>query len=330
MKQRCAQMTVVLLLLLAVFNVRASEGEGGYAGAFFQIPVGARPTALGGAYLAVSDDGAGPLFNPAGLADLKRPLFASSYRMLALDRSLGYVTLIFPAKGRSAIGVNWLYAGSGDIAMRDQEGRELGQTLSFNNHAFSALFAKRFEDYISAGLKASYLHATFAEMTAFTVSFDFGIMLYINQFFNREVRDLMPVQDIRVGLTVKHLAAEYRWNNNNYLIEYGDPSSLSTDQDDAVPFEVGLGSSARFFQRKLLAAIDVRKNEKQALMFHAGMEYLVAPEFALRGGFSDGRFTAGTGYIFELGKRTLAIDYAFSTDKVDEGSEHIFSLDILF
>ena len=319
-----------VLAVLSASALPAAEGNGGYAGALFQIPVGARPTALGGAYLAVSDDGAGPLFNPAGLADLKRPLCASSYRMLALDRSLGYVTLIFPAKGESAIGVNWLYAGSGDVTARDQNGRDLGRQLSYNSHAVSAIFAKKFEDYLSAGLNAKYLHATFAEMTAFTVSFDFGFMLYVNQFFSRETRVLLPVQDIRVGLTVKHLAAEYRWNNHNYITQYRDPSALSTDQDDAVPLEIGLGSSARFFQRKLLVAADIRKNEKQDPFFHTGAEYLVAPEFAIRGGFSDGRFTAGNGYIFDIANHVLAIDYAFSTDKVDEGSEHIFSLDLLF
>jgi hypothetical protein len=329
MKLRYICILVILVVLLAS-TLPAVEGDGGYAGAFFQIPIGARPTALGGAYLAVSDDGAGPLFNPAGLVDLKRPLFSSSYRVLALDRALGYATLIFPARGESAIGVHWLYAGSGDVTVRDQNGRDLGRRLSYNSHAFSALFAKKFEDYLSAGLNAKYLHATYAEMTAFTVSFDFGFMLYVNQFFSRETRDLLPVQDVRVGLTVKHLAAEYRWNNENYIHQFRDPSALSTDQDDAVPLEIGLGSSAHFFERKLLAAMDVRKNGKQKPFFHAGVEYMVSPEFAIRGGFSDSRFTAGTGYIFEVGKRTLAVDYAFSTDKVDEGSEHIFSLDILF
>ena len=50
----------------------------------------------------------------------------------------------------------------------------------------------------------------------------------------------------------------------------------------------------------------------------------------LRAGYGDGRLAAGTGYLFAVGKHQLAIDYAFSTDKADEGSEHIFSFDLLF
>ncbi len=321
---------VVVAVPLLARQLAAGEGDGGYAGTFFQIPIGARPSGMGGAYLGVSDDGAGPLFNPAGLADLKRPLFATSYRFLSLDRKIGYVTVTFPARGQSAIGVHWLYAGSGDIMMRDQEGRELGQTLSFNNHAFSVLFAKKFAEYLSVGLNAGYLHSTFAEMTAYTVSLDIGLMFYINEFADRETRDLWQVQDIRVGVTVKHLEAEYRWDNHDYRVEYGGSADNDTEQDDKVPIEAGLGGSARFFKRQLLVAADVLKNEKQDPFLHGGAEYLIVPEFAVRGGYSDGRFTAGAGFIFNIGKRTLAIDYAFSTDKVDEGSEHIFSMDILF
>lgn len=322
--------TSLVAILVHCFPLAAAEGNGGYAGAFFQVPIGARPTALGGAYLAVSDDGAGPLYNPAGLATLKRPLFATSYRVLTLDRRLGYVTLLFPVRGQAAIGFNWLYAGAGEITVRDQNGTDLGRELNFNHYAFALVFAKRFEDYLSAALKANYLHATFAEMTAFSVSFDLGLMLYISQFVDREKREAWPVKDIRVGLTVKHLAAKYRWNNGDYITQFRGTSSLSTDQDDAIPFEVGLGSSARFFERKLLVTADVLKNEKQDPFYHAGVEYLIVPELAIRAGYSDGRLTTGAGFLFHIEKHLLAIDYAFSTDKVDEGSEHIFSFDLLF
>ena len=93
---------------------------------------------------------------------------------------------------------------------------------------------------------------------------------------------------------------------------------------------VTLGASARFLNKKLLVASDVLKNEKQAAEFHAGAEYYLVPEFALRTGYGDGRFTAGTGYMFKFSGHFLAVDYAFSTDKADEGSEHIFSFDLLF
>ena len=72
-----------LITILAVGAI-GGEGDGGYAGPWLQVPAGARPSAMGGAYLAVSDDGAAPLFNPAGLARLARPMVSSSTRRLSL------------------------------------------------------------------------------------------------------------------------------------------------------------------------------------------------------------------------------------------------------
>ncbi len=323
---------LALVLILSLGGaLDAADGDGGYAGAFFQVPVGARPTAMGGAYRAISNDGAAPIYNPAGLAGLQHKLFASSYRLMKLDRQIGYVTLMFPTRGNSALGLHWRYAGSGSVDVRNADGDKLGRELSMNNHDFSIVFAKRFEDFFAVGAKMYYLHSAFAEMKAFSVGFDAGFMLYMDQLVHeRGQSEGNPIRDIQVGLTLKYFEAKYIWKNEDYIFRYVDGSSFGTEQEDKVPIEFGLGTSARFLQRKLLVAADVVKNSQQGAAFHGGAEYFVRPEFALRGGFSDGRFTAGTGYLFNLVNRVVAIDYAFTTDKADEGSEHVFSFEFLF
>ncbi len=321
---------LLALLAVTVVSVSAEDGDGGYAGSWLQVPIGARPTAMGGAYLGVSNDGSGPLFNPAGTADLQRPVFTSSYRFMDLDRKLGYAGVLFPVRGNSSIGVNWLYAGSGDVTARNSDGDALGYELSQNNHVFNIVFAKRFEDFLSLGMNAYYLHSQFAEMVAYSVGVDVGAMLYLGEVFGRERKDLLPVQDWHLGITVKHLEATYTWNNEEYLYKYVDGTSLGTEQQDKVPVEIGVGMSGKFMERRLLLAADVIKNMDQGVDLHAGGEYLVRPDVALRAGFSDGRITAGAGYVFKLGTQDISVDYAFSTDKADEGSEHIFSFDLRF
>ena len=323
---------LALVLILSLGGaLDAADGDGGYAGAFFQVPVGARPTAMGGAYRAISNDGAAPIYNPAGLAGLQHKLFASSYRLMKLDRQIGYVTLMFPTRGNSALGLHWRYAGSGSVDVRNADGDKLGRELSMNNHDFSIVFAKRFEDFFAVGAKMYYLHSAFAEMKAFSVGFDAGFMLYMDQLVHeRGESEGSPIRDIQVGLTLKYFEAKYIWKNEDYIFRYVDGSSFGTEQEDKVPIEFGLGTSARFLQRKLLVAADLVKNSEQGVAIHGGAEYFVRPEFALRGGFSDGRFTAGTGYVFNLVNRVVGIDYAFTTDKADEGSEHVFSFEFLF
>jgi len=328
-----SKLIIPLILVLAVFSwagsAAAEEAEGGYAGAFLQVPVGARPTAMGGAYRSISSDGAGPLFNPAGLSGLTRPLFGSSYRVLKLDRKLGYVTGMFPIKNEAVLGVQWLYAGSGSVEARDTDGYLQGHEISQNSHQFTILFAKQFERWLGVGANISYLQSYFSEIDANSVGFDFGVILYVEQLFDREKRDKLPVRDIQIGLTVRDLAKKFRWNSEDYVKKY-TTGGLATEQEDEVPIEFGLGASGRFFDRKLLLSTDLVKNSKQGPRFHAGAEYYLRKSFALRSGFSDGRITAGTGYLFEIKNHQLVVDYAFTTDKADEGSEHIFSFDLLF
>ncbi|MBU8934226.1 MAG: PorV/PorQ family protein [candidate division Zixibacteria bacterium] len=321
-------LTVISIGLIAGAT-RADDGDGGYAGAFFQIPIGARPTALGGAYLSISNDGAAPLFNPAGLATIRKKMFASSYRAMSLDRSLGYLTLMIPTRDNSALGVNWHYFSTGDVEMRNRDGRLTGHSIGLTSHAWSIIFAKRFENYLSIGLRAGYLHSSFAEMNANSIGIDIGLMLYVSQFFDRERRPDMALQDIQVGLVIRNLGTTYRWNSTDYNSQISGNVG-GTEQEDIVPIEGGLGISSRFLQRKLLLTTDIIASEKQNLRLHTGAEFFVSPEFALRAGYSDRRLTAGTGYVFQIGTQVLAIDYAFATDRVDEGSEHIFSFDILF
>jgi hypothetical protein len=321
---------VSLVLALLAIPVVAESGDGGYAGAFMQVPVGARPTAMGGAYLAISNDGSGTLYNPAGLVTLARPLFGTSYRAMTLDRTLGYATMMFPTLRNSAVGISWLYGGSGDVERRNYDGDLSGGEVAMNRHAFSIIFAKRFQEAFSLGVKASYLHSTFAEMAAYSVSIDVGAMLYVDWLFGRERYGTLPIDDLQIGMVLKHVDASYLWNSEDYVQAHIDGNGVGTEQEDKVPMEFGLGVSGRLVDRKLLLSTDLTKNTKQGLELHIGGEYFVQRQFALRGGFSDGRLTAGTGYVFKIGDQMLSIDYAFSTDKADEGSEHIFSFDLLF
>jgi hypothetical protein len=318
-----------LLLLALAGSAWAGDGDGGYAAPWLQVSAGARPTAMGGAYLAISDDGSAPLFNPAGLARLKRPMFSSSYRAMTLGRRLGYVTTMFPVRGRATLGVHWLYAGTGSVEARDADGYVEGHDISLSANHFTIVFAKQLTNYLAGGANLSYVLIDMSELDANTVGFDFGMLLYVDQLFSREKREQLPIQDLQVGIVARNFSKRFRFLSDKYNLSY-TTSGIGSEQEDIVPIEYGLGVSGRILQRHLLLAADARKNEKQNPEFHAGAEYFLTPEFMLRAGYSDKRLVAGTGYLFQIGKKALAIDYAFSTDKVDEGSEHIFSFDLLF
>jgi hypothetical protein len=322
----CSCLGICIVLAGAV---SAETGDGGYAAPWLQVPIGARPAAMGGAYIGISDDGAGPLYNPAGVVRLKRPMFSSSYRVMTLDRTLGYVTAMSPVRGQATLGVHWLYSGSGKVQARDGDGYLLDHDMALNSHNIAIVFAKMMTSYLAVGANLDYILVDMAELGANSVGFDFGAMIYVEQLVDREKRESLPIRDLQIGLIARNFNKKFDFISDDYNAKYTTTSG-GTEQKDNVPVELGLGISGRLLDRRLVLASDVRKVNHESAKLHAGAEYFLTQEFMLRAGYSDTRLTAGTGYLFKMGKNALSIDYAFSTDKADEGSEHIFSFDLLF
>jgi hypothetical protein len=248
---------------------------------------------------------------------------------MKLDRQLGYINYIHPYEGYSVIGVGWLYAGSGSVEARNGDGDLLGFDLSQNTHSFSIYFARSINRLLSVGFQASYLYSSFAEMSASSILIDGGVMLYYNGLIEREVQELSFVQDIQIGLVFRNLGGKLRWTSENYVNIHTTGGFTFITEDD-IPTEISLGGAAKLFEKKLLMALDLLKIEHQSLYLNLGSEYRLTPEFSIRAGLNNSRLTVGTGYAVKFGSSTLMIDYAFSSDKADEGSEHIFSFDYMF
>lgn len=319
----------ILIIVLINWSIVIADGNGGYAASFLQVPIGARPTALGGAYTAIANDGAGPLYNPAGIGGINKKIFSTSYRSMKLDRQLGYINYIHPYLGYSVIGIEWLYASSGSVEARNNDGDLLGFDLTQNNHIFSIYFARSVTQFLSIGFKTSYFYSSFVEMTVSSIIVDAGVMFYYNGLIDREAQELSFVQDIQVGLVLRNLGGNLKWSNENY-VNIHTTNGFSVIDENNIPTEFTLGVSAKLFEKKLLVAFDLLKIEHQSLYLNFGTEYKLVPDFSIRTGLNDGRLTAGTGYAFRLGESDLMVDYAYSSDKADEGSEHIFSFGYMF
>ncbi|MBN2226368.1 MAG: PorV/PorQ family protein [candidate division Zixibacteria bacterium] len=318
---------IVLLLVCAGQSAFAEAEDGGYAGSFLKMAVQARPAAMGGAYYGLSNDAAGQLFNPAGLTEINKVTVASSYRVMDLDRKLGLISVLVPTRLQSTLGISWLYAGYGEVMARNSSGRELGRTISDNEHVFGATFSKQFLPAFSMGVKLNYLYKKLDVVSANSIGINGGAMLLIDSLFEYGTMEDKPITDIHVGIVVKNLGAKYSWTTNKYWDQYGGTGAT---QDDKFPVMLGAGVSARMFQKDLLVLVDVEKNFEQALVARFGGEYTLRDRYFLRGGLNEGIITAGFGFLQEFENFAFCFDYAFSADRVDEGSDHIVSLNVMF
>ena len=106
-----------LILIISIFIFCSStaiyaDTNGGYAGAFLRMGLGAEAMAQGDAMVARASSGFAGYYNPAGLANIRNRTFATSYSHLALDRQLNYVRLSFPLKPTAGLSLSWINAGA--------------------------------------------------------------------------------------------------------------------------------------------------------------------------------------------------------------------------
>lgn len=299
-----------------------------------KLSVEPRPAAMGGAYFAISDDAAGQLYNPAGVSAVKNKVFTSSYRAMTLDRSIGFVSLLFPTRLESAMGLSWQYVGSGSVDVRNRDGDKMGMALSSNEHVFAITFAKQFTPVFGFGAKLNYYlkgggtasndFEILYDLSTTSIGINLGTIVFVDSLFEYGSMEDKAINDIKIGLVFDNMAARYNWTAKNV------PGLLAAPED-AFPIIFGGGVSFRTFQRKLLVAFDLEKVEKRPAAVKFGGEYIYNNKFALRAGLDDGIITAGLGYQFDLGvKNILEFDYAFSRARVEEGSDHIFGFHFRF
>lgn len=318
-----------------------AETQGGFAGSFLDMPVDARTAAMGGAFNAVSDDGAAMLYNPAGIQTMTDKVFTSSYRAMKLDRKLGFVSLILPTHGESSIGFSWVYAGYGEVDKRNINGQLTGESISCNEHDFAVSFGKRFLPYLAVGTRLNYYTKKMGDLNASSVGINVGGLLYVDSLFRYGEMENKIITDITAGLVLKNFAAKYPWESQG--------TGLSATQSDKFPISLGIGASCKTMKRKLLVASDlevqiktvdwgvnttegtVENNETYTdAFFRIGGEYKAMNNLLLRTGLNNGTFTAGAGFVFTFSSSTLQLNYAFSSDKADEGEDHVITLGIKF
>lgn len=304
---------VFFILFFFCVSAFAETGDGGYAGSFLLLGLEGRAVGMGQAFVGVADNAGGLLWNPAGTVQLQNRTVGASYRKMFLDRGIGWVCYAQPVKGEAAIGVNWINAGVGDVIGRDFEGNPTEEIKNYQNAVFFN-FARKFYEKIFLGLNIKYIQYNLADLSAYGVGFDFGVMG-------------KPTSDLRIGVCAQNVGMKYSWNSLKYWSKYGEDG---TDTKENFPVNFKFGGSYLLFQKNLLLAFELDKNEKQDTKFFCGAEYNIIKRIAIRAGYNDGVLAFGAGIKHSFNKVLFHFDYAFVSSAVEENPDHLFSIAVEF
>jgi len=311
---------IVIFLIPIVFLsafVLADENGGITGFDFLRTDAGARPAAMGGAFVAVSADLYGLTYNPAGLVNVPDMLGTFSFVDQLLDINSGFAGFNKLLNNGSRIFAGIYYTSYGEFRRTDASGQDLGSFTS-GDLMISAGYADSLSVGLRYGATAKYIYSKIDDYTAGAVAVDLGVIYRLHN------------QNLNLGLSVTNL---------------GTSVKSFVDTHEKLPLSYRFGISKRLAHLPLLLNFDFIRyhhtpsNIFLGLYWALGGEFTITENFFLRGGYnSRGREEeAGTstdrfrgislGFGLQFGRFNL--DYGFSTYGV-LGNMNRFTLTIDF
>jgi len=297
-RHRVALAAALLVVLALPGGAAAATGDTGFA--FLKLGVGARPMAMGGAYVAIADDPTAVSWNPAGLAGLSGTRVTAAHDSWIQDFREEYAG-VTSQLGRGAIGFGFTGFYTSQFDARDETGQIIGQ-FGFNDIAMSAGYGMRLGKGLDAGLTGSYVHEMIDQETASTFSMNLGLLYAVKQ------------TGLTFGGAVQNLG--------------GDASFIT--ETFSLPLTYSLGGAFGHDVMKGNGHATLTAEYRQAKSddghFNMGAEYTYKRTVSLRGGYKTGyddqQWSVGLG----VSHSWYAFDYALVPFSSDLGNANVFSL----
>ena len=296
-------------ILFILLTVNASPQETVYATAGRQDPLSAnggtaRATAMGSAFVGVSDDASAMLWNPAGLSTLDSPQISLHHANLLAGAFQEVLLLGLPVSGAGVFGLSGSFVSYGSFDGRDPSGVLL-PSYSANQIGIGLGWGKKIFGDFSAGFSFHGTEQGFANHPYFLMGLDGGLLLKTKSGWG-------------FGFSYEGLGL-------------GDPSQ-------AMASSWRLGASKLWKSKGpvgLLASLGGNIEPQGAFALQGGVEASYQSMLFVRAGydlrFQDSGFsgvqglTAGAGIVLN----SIRLDYAF-VPYGDLGSTHLVSLGYSF
>ncbi len=292
--------SLILILIIGIaFTVSAARAQDGLA--LMKVEVGARPAAMGGAFVSVQGDPMSAVYNPAGATGTSK--FSASFGHIEYWDNIRLETGYFSARSTNRL---FLHGGIKYAAVSDLERRvdPTSQADLFSAHdvSFKGGLAYRITDKISAGFGIGWFVEKIESYRGSAFNADFGIIAAVRPGLN-------------LGASMTNFGSDFR---------LGFPGG-QTSEYISLPTTYRVGGSYRF--KDYLGAMDIVVLDDKAHA-HFGAEANLHEYLSLRAGYMTGydtkNFTAGASFYWT--QYNLAIDYAFVPYSDNLGTTHLVNI----
>jgi len=261
-----------------------------------------RAAALGGSFVAATDDPDVIFYNPAGIYSLEETPVSFSYVNHLLDINSASLSATRTIEGVGKFGASVQYINYGTFPRTDEYSNQTGE-FGASELAVSAAYAGLIDVNFVYGANVKFIYSGIAEYSSTALGVDVGVQY------------LIPEEELSVGFAVSNMGMQ--------LSKY-----ISTKEE--LPLDISLGASKKLLHLPLRFFLDFHKlNENQKNFFNrfknftAGGEFTLSKVLKLRAGFDNekrtelkiGSFAGLAGFAIGLGVtvKEYQFNYAYSS-----------------
>jgi hypothetical protein len=299
---------VAVFLLFPISVEAGSFAKVGTSGAqFLKIGLGARGTAMGGAFIATADDPSAAFWNPACLVRVPGTQVQFTGMQWFADIIYGAGIVSHEIIGVGTLSAQFAMLQSGDMDVTTVTHPEgTGETFSCNNMVAGFSFSRMLTDRFSAGMTVKYVREQWDDVSAGGIAVDIGT-LYDTGF-----------KTLRIGMTIQHFGGEIT-PGGEYTTYYSGNDSTEVYESYSMPMIFKLGMAMDIINRGphfLTVEVDGIHPCDNVEQLGIGTEYWYNNMFALRGGYrintDEEGLTAGAGFNIPVSGKTISLDYAYA------------------
>lgn len=304
----CMLFALAFLLLIPATSWGTNSKVGTTAYGFLKIDVGARSTAMGGAFVGLSDDETALFFNPGGLVQIETRRFFTTYNNYIVDIQSGFLGYVHPYNENTRLGISVCYFNYGTFDRTDNEGTNLG-TFGASDFALAFSVGKTLTPQLNLGATGKFIYEKLEDYSSDALAFDVGVM-----YLFRDGRTRIGGVGQNIGVQLKGATESHK---------------------DPLPTSVKLGISHQMRELPLTIVLDAAKPLDNDIFFSLGGELTALKPLYLRLGWSsfgknyktdsDKDNLAGFSTGFGVTWKVYRFDYAFSS-YADLGGVHKISI----
>lgn len=305
----------------------AALGADKYAADWMEYGAGARALAMGGAFVAVADDGTAPYWNAAGMASVPKAA-ASAMHSYAFDGLATYDAVFgaYNAGGWGAFGGGMLRFATDDIKWTEFEvpgdptsRPKLIGYFNWADYAFYASYARRALRWLDVGLAGKFIYGSHFRDEWGSSGEGLDVAAQAG-----------PFGPVKVGVKLENVLGRLEWG---------------TGTVENLPFTAKAGGAYRRvvpdWASEFTLAVDVAtkfSSYGEAAQFRAGAasfdlygggEWWYRRTVAFRLGADRGILAGGVGVAVKAAGAQFGVDYAYLADKGLEAS-HRASVSVLY